>query len=56
MGSILGSILAGLIVGELITLGVIFWPPLANILVYIFMAVFLLLRPRGFFGRAKFFD
>jgi branched-chain amino acid transport system permease protein len=56
MGSILGSILGGLIIGELITLGVVFWPPVANTLVFVFMAVILLVRPRGFFGRAKFFE
>ena len=56
MGSILGSIIGGIIIGELITLGVIFWPPLAHILIYIFMAVILLIRPRGLFGRAKFFE
>jgi branched-chain amino acid transport system permease protein len=56
MGSILGSILGGLIVGELITLGVVFWPPVANVVIFVFMAVILILRPRGFFGRAKFFE
>ena len=56
MGSIPGSILGGLIIGELITLGVVFWPPVANTLVFVFMAVVLLVRPRGFFGRAKFFE
>jgi branched-chain amino acid transport system permease protein len=56
MGSIFGSILGGLIIGELITLGVVFWPPMANTLVFVFMALILLLRPRGLFGRAKFFE
>jgi branched-chain amino acid transport system permease protein len=56
MGSIVGSIIGGLIIGELITLGVVFWPPVANTLVFVFMAVILLVRPRGFFGRAKFFE
>jgi len=56
MGSIGGSILGGVIIGELITVGVIFWPPLANTLIYIFMAAILLIRPRGFFGRARFFE
>jgi branched-chain amino acid transport system permease protein len=56
MGSILGSILGGLIIGELVTLGVVFWPPVANTLIYVFMAIILLVRPRGFFGRAKFFE
>jgi branched-chain amino acid transport system permease protein len=56
MGSIGGSVLAGLIVGQLITLGIIFWPPAATILIYAFMALILILRPRGFFGRAEFFQ
>jgi branched-chain amino acid transport system permease protein len=56
MGSIGGSILAGLIVGELITLGIIFWPPMSTTLIYIFMAVVLIVRPRGFWGRAAFFE
>lgn len=56
LGSIGGSILAGLIIGELITLGVIFWPPVAHTLIYVFMALVLLLRPRGLFGRAHLFD
>ena len=56
MGSIGGSILAGLIIGELVTLGIIFWPPMANILIYVFMAFILIIRPRGFFGRAEFFE
>jgi len=56
MGSILGSILAGVIVGELITLGVVFWPPIAQTLIFVFMAGVILARPRGFFGRARFFE
>jgi branched-chain amino acid transport system permease protein len=56
MGSIGGSILAGLIIGELVTLGIIFWPPMAKILIYAFMAFILIIRPRGFFGRAAFFE
>jgi len=56
MGSIIGAILGGFIVGELITLGVVFWPPIAYTLLFFFLAVILLARPRGFFGRAKFFE
>lgn len=56
MGSIGGSILAGLIIGEIITLGIMFWPPASTVLVYAFMAVILIVRPRGFFGRADFFE
>jgi branched-chain amino acid transport system permease protein len=56
MGSVLGSIVSALVIGDLITLGVIFWPPLANIVIYFFMAFILLIRPRGFFGREKFHE
>lgn len=56
MGSIGGSILGGLIVGEIIAVGVMIWPPMANTLIYLFMAVFLLTRPRGLFGREAFHD
>jgi branched-chain amino acid transport system permease protein len=56
MGSIGGSVLAGLIIGELVTLGIIFWAPMANVLIYAFMAFILIIRPRGFFGRADFFE
>jgi branched-chain amino acid transport system permease protein len=56
MGSIGGSILAGLIIGELVTLGIIFWPPMSTTLIYIFMAVVLIIRPRGLMGRTAFFE
>jgi branched-chain amino acid transport system permease protein len=56
MGSIGGSILGGLIVGEIIAVGVMVWPPMAHTLIYLFMAVFLLTRPRGLFGREAFHD
>jgi len=56
MGSIIGSIIAGLIIGETLTIGVLIWPPMATTLIYIFMAVILLIRPRGLFGRAEFHD
>jgi branched-chain amino acid transport system permease protein len=56
MGSIGGSILAGLIIGELITLGIIFWPPMSTTLIYVFMAIVLIIRPRGLMGRAAFFE
>jgi branched-chain amino acid transport system permease protein len=56
MGSIGGSILSGLIIGELITLGIIFWPSLSITLIYIFMAIVLIIRPRGLMGRAAFFE
>ena len=56
MGSIAGSIIGGLIVGEIIASGIMVWPPIANTLIYLFMAAFLLIRPRGLFGREAFHD
>jgi branched-chain amino acid transport system permease protein len=56
MGSIPGSILGGLLIGEVITLGVIVWPPMANTLIYVMMAAVLLLRPRGLLGRPELMD
>jgi len=56
MGSLGGSILGGLIAGELIAVGVMVWPPMANTLIYLFMAAFLLVRPRGLFGREAFHE
>jgi len=56
MGSIVGSIVGGLMVGEIIAFGVMVWPPMAHSLIYLFMAAFLLLRPRGLFGREAFHE
>ncbi len=56
LGSIIGSIIAGLLIGEVITLGVLFWPTAAMTLIYILMAIILLIRPRGLFGRAGFHE
>jgi branched-chain amino acid transport system permease protein len=56
MGSLGGSIIGGLIVGEIIAIGVMVWPPMATTLIYLFMAAFLLVRPRGLFGREAFHD
>jgi branched-chain amino acid transport system permease protein len=56
MGSLGGSIIGGLIVGEIIAIGVMVWPPMANTMIYLFMAAFLLVRPRGLFGREAFHE
>ncbi len=56
MGSIGGSIAGGVIVGMIIAVGVMVWPPMAHTLIYVFMAAFLLIRPRGLFGREAFHD
>ncbi len=50
LGSIVGAIAAGFAVGVITSLGAVFFPPLANTLVFILMALVLLVRPAGLFG------
>jgi len=51
MGSILGSILTGLGLGVIEGLTRVFWPEASNTVVFLIMAVVLLLRPAGLFGK-----
>lgn len=50
MGSIKGSILTGYILGVVAALGAVLYPPIANTLIFLLMAVVLLIRPSGLFG------
>ncbi len=52
MGSLLGAVLAGLLVGVVVSLASLFAPEMAQVSVFALMAVVLLIRPQGFFGRA----
>jgi branched-chain amino acid transport system permease protein len=53
LGSILGSVLTGYAVGVLVAIGSALYPPIANTLIFILMAVVLLVRPSGLFGLAE---
>jgi len=53
MGSILGSILTGLGLGLVEGLTKYLYPPAASTVVFIIMALVLLVRPAGLFGREK---
>jgi len=53
MGSILGSIVTGVGLGLLEGLTKFLWPQAAGTVVYLAMAVVLLVRPAGLFGRVK---
>jgi branched-chain amino acid transport system permease protein len=53
MGSILGSILTGLGLGVIEGLTKYFYPPAASVVVFFIMAIVLLVRPAGLFGRVK---
>lgn len=50
LGSIVGAVAAGFAVGIISALSAVFFPPLANTLVFILMALVLLWRPAGLFG------
>jgi branched-chain amino acid transport system permease protein len=52
MGSLLGAIVSGLLIGQVVGLTTFFAPKLAEIMVFVFMAVILLVRPSGLFGEA----
>ncbi len=53
MGSILGSVVTGFVVGALSALAAVYYPAAENLLVFVIMAVVLLLRPAGLFGMAE---
>ncbi len=52
MGSLKGAILSGIIMGEAIAITTLFYPQMADIVIFLVMAVVLLIRPSGLFGRA----
>lgn len=53
MGSILGSIITGLTLGFVEGLTRVFYPELSATVVFIIMAIVLMIRPAGLFGREK---
>ena len=53
MGSILGAIVTGLGLGLLEGLTKVFYPEASNIVVFVIMAVVLMVKPAGLFGREK---
>ena len=53
MGSILGSIVTGLALGLIEGLTKVFYPELSSTVVFVIMAIVLMIRPAGLFGREK---
>jgi len=53
LGSIFGSVVAGFIVGMLQAVANLYVPSLSQVLVFVLMAVVLLWRPAGLFGREE---
>ncbi|MDB5559357.1 MAG: branched-chain amino acid transporter permease [Enterovirga sp.] len=52
MGSLMGAVLAGLLVGVVVSMTSLFAPEMAKVSIFALMAIVLLVRPQGFFGRA----
>src|SRR5213594_948595 len=52
MGSLVGAIVAGIAIGEVVSLTTLFAPKFAEIMVFVVMALVLLVRPSGLFGEA----
>ena len=53
MGSIIGSIVTGFTLGLVEGLTKVFYPEASNTVIFVIMAVVLLVRPTGLFGRAQ---
>lgn len=53
MGSILGSILTGVALGLIEGLTKVFYPEASSIVVFVIMAIVLMIRPAGLFGKEK---
>ncbi|WP_207459332.1 ABC transporter permease [Azospirillum sp. SYSU D00513] len=53
MGSLMGAFVASLLIGQLQAFGILVFPEITLVLVFLFMAVVLVLRPYGLLGRAE---
>ena len=51
MGSLIGAVIAGLLVGVVVAMTSLLAPEMAQVSIFALMAVVLLIRPQGFFGR-----
>ena len=52
MGSIMGAIVTGFLLGIIEGLTKVFYPEASNTVIFVIMAIVLLLRPAGLFGRS----
>ncbi|MFX1763483.1 branched-chain amino acid ABC transporter permease [Paraburkholderia sp. A1RI-2L] len=53
MGSIMGSIITGLLLGVIEGFTRVFWPEASATVVFVIMAIVLLIRPAGLFGKER---
>jgi len=54
MGSIMGAFVAAVLISELLAFGVVIFPEITLVLIFLVMAVTLVLKPSGLFGRQEF--
>jgi branched-chain amino acid transport system permease protein len=54
MGSIMGAFVAAVLISELLAFGVVIFPEITLVLIFLVMAVTLVLKPSGLFGRPEF--
>ena len=52
MGSVLGSVVTGFALGLLESLTKVYYPPASSVVIFLIMAVVILIKPTGLFGRA----
>jgi branched-chain amino acid transport system permease protein len=52
MGSVFGAFLAALLIGQAHSFGILFFPSMTLVLIFVLMAMVLIVRPLGFLGRA----
>ncbi|WP_136660681.1 branched-chain amino acid ABC transporter permease [Nitratireductor sp. XY-223] len=51
MGSLIGAVVAGLLVGVVVAFTSLFWPDFSDLSMFVLMAAVLLIRPQGLFGQ-----
>ena len=56
MGSLLGAVIAGILVGITVSFTSFYFPQMATLSMFLLMALVLIFRPRGLFGRAGLMD
>jgi branched-subunit amino acid ABC-type transport system permease component len=52
-GSLGGALIASLLIGELQSFGVLLFPKLSLVLIYLLMSIVLVIKPSGLFGEKQ---
>jgi branched-chain amino acid transport system permease protein len=53
LGSFWGAVIGGILIGELQAITTVVFPPAADVVIYLCMALILLLRPQGLLGESE---